>query len=91
MENGHFKERMVGGREDWAPGACQRYDRIIVCFERTADYHGNGNLTAPQAPKVHVSKLSLVLKFLRPRLSTKLVWFLDLVHLNIQFVIDTRD
>ncbi len=52
---------------------------IIVCFERAADYHGNANLTAPQAPKVHVSKLSHVFKFLRPRLSTKLVWFLDLV------------
>eukprot|EP00116_Pleurobrachia_bachei_P018988 sb/3479250/ len=27
-------------------------------YNRTTYYHGNANLTAPQAPKVHVSKLS---------------------------------
>eukprot|EP00116_Pleurobrachia_bachei_P017393 sb/3477655/ len=32
----------------------------LVNFGRTTDYHGNANLTVPQAPKVHVSKLSQV-------------------------------
>eukprot|EP00116_Pleurobrachia_bachei_P013718 sb/3473980/ len=39
---------------------------VIQCVIRATDYHGNANLTAPQAPKVHVSKLSHIFNFCGP-------------------------
>ena len=41
-----------------------QYDNVI--FKRTTDYHENANLTAPQAPKVLVSKLSHVFNYYGP-------------------------
>ena len=40
-----FKGRMVGGREDWAPGACQRYDKLVSFYEL---FYGIIHLTKPE-------------------------------------------
>ena len=36
---------MVGGREDWAPGACQRYDKLVSFYEL---FYGIIHLTKPE-------------------------------------------
>ena len=60
-----------------------------VLFENilVAGYRGNANLTAPQAPKILVSKFSHVSKFCGPGYPPNLFGFLDLVYYHISYIV----